>query len=72
MTEEEEENLIQRLHDEGRSIIDAIKAVRAAYGIDLGAAKRLVEAHPAWGQVVEAAAPLHEELIQVMAQEDND
>lgn len=60
------EQIIASLHADGFTILDAMKAIRALYGLSLGEAKRLVTSHPIWYQVVKANESLHEELVQVM------
>lgn len=60
------EQMIVALHDDGFTITDSMKAVRALYGISLGESKQLVTGHPIWYQVVKANEPFHEELVQVM------
>lgn len=62
------DKLILRLHEEGNSIIESIKAVRELLGVNLGEAKQLVSQNPVWHDVVEAHIPLHDELIALMEQ----
>jgi cyclic pyranopterin phosphate synthase len=50
------------MHDDGVTIIDAIKAVRSLYRIDLGEAKRLVTSHPDWASETAAGDELHQVL----------
>ena len=54
------EDVIDHLHKDGRGIIEAIKALRLLYGINLGKAKRLVSTHPSWIAIAHQTEPLHE------------
>lgn len=57
-------SLISYLHNEGLSIIEAIKVLKYVYGISLGEAKALVTTHPAWSEEIKNADILHNELLQ--------
>ncbi len=48
---------ISAMHPDGLSIIDAIKATRELFGINLGDAKLVVTSHPSYTQVADAAKP---------------
>jgi hypothetical protein len=60
--DEQIDDVIADLHTDGLTITDAMKVVMILYRIPLGAAKKLVTAHPAWSLVVQANEPFHEEL----------
>jgi ribosomal protein L7/L12 len=66
--------IISCLHQQGISIIDAMKVIREVYEISLGESKRLVTSNSAWGSIVKAAKPLHEELerFELDQQEDDE
>ena len=55
-------DLIARMHAEGHTIVETIKAVRKQFNLSLGEAKIQVSNHPAWADVVSAAEPLHDAL----------
>ncbi|CAN7536290.1 hypothetical protein LJR118_003858 [Acidovorax sp. LjRoot118] len=55
-------DLIARMHAEGHTIVETIKAVRKEFDLSLGEAKSQVSNHPAWAKVVKAAQPLHDAL----------
>ena len=59
----------QRLR--GPSAINAIKAVREHFHVNLAIAKRLVEQHPAWFSVVEANRPFQEVTAQIFKELDS-
>lgn len=59
------EDVIARLHMEGLTITNSMKALRLLYGIRLGEAKKLVAAHPVWLSVVQANEPFHAELERI-------
>jgi hypothetical protein len=44
-----------------------MKYLRQISGLSLGEAKNVVSTHPAWGPVVKAAVPLHDELGAVFS-----
>ncbi len=54
------EEVVATLHAKGVTVVAAIKAVRAAFSLSLGEAKRLVAEHPAWRAELEANQPLHD------------
>lgn len=54
------------LRAERASAIDAIKLIRRELGVDLGEAKRLLAAHPAWADVHDSAQPLHDAAEQAL------
>ncbi len=54
-------DVIEYLHVQGVSILDAIKVVRNAGGIPLGDAKQVVSCHAAWQSIVKANEALHDE-----------
>jgi ribosomal protein L7/L12 len=66
------DEVIKYLHHQGISIIDAIKVIREVYGISLGESKRLVTSNSAWGEVVEAARSLHDDLENYVLNEQRD
>jgi ribosomal protein L7/L12 len=55
---------ISHLKESGLSIIEAIKAVRELFQVNLGVAKQLVASHSAYSQVAAASVPLQEEFIR--------
>lgn len=55
-------DLIARMHAEGHTIVETIKAVRKEFDLSLGEAKSQASNHPAWAKVVKAAQPLHDAL----------
>ncbi|MFN7769049.1 MAG: hypothetical protein ACK5UC_17735 [Planctomycetaceae bacterium] len=55
---------INAMHRDGLPIIEAIKATRELYCINLGAAKNAVSSHPAYAQIAEASKPLQDEVIR--------
>ena len=56
--------ILKAMNDRGSTITEAIKASMQLFGIGLGDAKSLLSSHPSWHPIVEAAQPLHDELIQ--------
>lgn len=48
----------------GLTITEAIKASMQLFGLGLGDAKLLVASHPSWTPVVEAAGPIHDDLVE--------
>ncbi len=46
------EQMIFRLHEDGFSIIDSFKVIRAVYTVDLADARYMVSAHPIWSNYV--------------------
>lgn len=66
------DEIIKYLQHQDISIIDAIKVVREVYGISLGESKRLVTSNSAWGKVVEAARPLHDDLEKYVLDEQRE
>ncbi|KHD08352.2 hypothetical protein PN36_31105 [Candidatus Thiomargarita nelsonii] len=59
------DSTIKALHKQGLSIIESIKMLMSIYNVSLSEAKFFVSAHPVWKPVVEAAKPLHEDLIKI-------
>jgi ribosomal protein L7/L12 len=55
------DDVIEYLHVQGISILDAIKVVRNAGGMPLGDAKQVVSCHAAWQNIVKANEALHDE-----------
>ena len=55
------DDVIEYLHAQGVSILDAIKVVRNASGMSLGDAKQAVSCHAAWQSMVKANEALHDE-----------
>ena len=58
------EEAIPELHSKAFTIVESMRFLVEEYGISLGEAKNLVSNHVVWNEVVEAAKPLHEELIK--------
>jgi hypothetical protein len=54
------DDVIEYLHVQGVSILDAIKLVRNAGGVPLGDAKQVVSCHAAWQSIVKANEALHD------------
>ena len=55
--------VLSRLYEEGVSIIDSMKVIRALYGINLAEAKRIVSVHPIWKAIVHPTQTLFEEIM---------
>jgi hypothetical protein len=55
------DDVIEYLHVQGVSILDAIKVVRNASGMSLGDAKQAVSCHAAWQTIAKANEALHDE-----------
>lgn len=65
-----QEKVVEDLHTDGLTIIEAIKVVRVLYSMNLRDAHNLVAGHPAWAEVVRNAKPLHdaiEEFFEMLA-----
>lgn len=62
---ETQSTILTYLKDQNVSIIEAVKIVRSEYKINLGDAKQIVTAHPAWREVVEQNEILHDALAEV-------
>ncbi|EJE49527.1 hypothetical protein PMI14_05900 [Acidovorax sp. CF316] len=60
-------DLIARMHAQGHTIVETIKAVRKEFSLSLGEAKIQVSNHPAWADIVRAAEPLHDALERAAA-----
>lgn len=60
------DEIIELLHDSGLTITESMKVVMELFKISLGEAKIVVAGHPVWSNVVEAAKPLHNDLITKM------
>ena len=56
---------IEAMQSFGLPIIEAIKMTRELFCLSLGAAKKLVEAHPAYSQIAGASRPLQDEVLRV-------
>lgn len=65
------EEVIIYLRQQRVTIIESIKVLMRIYGFSINDAKHLLSVHPAWKDVVVAAAPLHEELEQRLSDEIN-
>ena len=52
------------------STIEAIKIIRQLYSIDLGSAKQIVTSHIAYNSEANAAAPLHNALLNAFEEMD--
>jgi ribosomal protein L7/L12 len=61
------EDALAELRAMGATPMEAIKAIRVARGVDLGEAKKIFSASPAWAREVEANRPLQEEAIALLA-----
>jgi hypothetical protein len=59
MDEEEKSSFdfVQRLYDNGLSILQSMNAVRSMFGTDLEEAFRIVSSHPAWSDAVQPDEP---------------
>ncbi len=57
------DTVVSRLHEEGVSILDSMKVVRAVYGINLAEAKKIVTEHPLWREVARPTQSLLEEIM---------
>ena len=64
------EQIILELARNGESIMSSIKLVRAVANISLGEAKRIVSAHSAWKELVEANQQLHDDAEAVLYNND--
>lgn len=53
------------------SILDAIRTVRAGYGVELGTAKRIVVGHRAWRDVAQEGASVHDALFHAARSRDS-
>ena len=53
------------------SIPDAIRIVRAGYGVELGTAKRIVVGHRSWRDVAQKGASVHDALFRAAQSGDN-
>ncbi|WP_034331620.1 hypothetical protein [Herbaspirillum huttiense] len=53
------------LRGEEVSIVTAIRVTRAAFGISMGEAKKIVDAHPAWQDAVIGGRPVQNVAIQI-------
>lgn len=60
------DDLISELYQHDYTIIESIRFLVSEYNMGLQEAKTQVANHPLWRDVVEAAQPLHEELIAVL------
>jgi phage terminase large subunit-like protein len=58
------EDIIESLHASGLTITESMKIIMELFKISLGEAKMMVTGHPAWNNVVNAASPLHDDLIR--------
>lgn len=57
---------LNALKNQGLSISEAIKAVRAAANVSLGQAKEWVSTSAAWRETAARAEPLHDEVEQAL------
>lgn len=61
------EDALAELRAMGATPVEAIKAIRVARGVDLGEAKTIFSASPAWSREVEANSPLQDRAIALLA-----
>jgi len=54
---------IEELSRKGVSITHSIRIIRIVYELSLADAKKLVEEHPVWKDLVDATRPYHDELM---------
>lgn len=58
--------LIQALSDIGQPLLGTIMIVRNHYAIDLGTARAMVTAHPAWEALARATLLTEEDLVAAL------
>ena len=58
------EEIVELLHASGLNITESMKIIMELFNISLGKAKMIVAGHPVWKNVVDAASPLHDDMIR--------
>lgn len=63
---------IEELSTKGVSITHSIRIIRIVYGLSLAEAKKRVESHPVWNEMVGSTQPYHEELMDHLHELSNE
>jgi len=59
---------VRSCHEQGMSIIEAIKQVCLQYGLPLAEAKQRVSAHASYSEAARRSETLHDEAIRIVIQ----
>ena len=63
---------IEKLATKGVPITHSIRIIRIVYGLSLAEAKKRVESHPVWNEMVGSTQPYHEELMNHLHELSNE
>jgi len=67
-----QDEVLRELRKVSSSMIDAIAAIRFAYGVGLGQAKDIVALSPHWNSIHQAHNGLHDTLEKIAKQSNGD